>query len=176
MYGEVKSMQEELDGFRPPQEYDEGVNYNKIICDFVAKKGCSYPAEMMRELGIYKDTLYVHLAQLVRDNWLEKHSLGGMNKAPSWLKHRLQELWDMNIKGDRIKMMAWYTLSGVGDTRAEDEAKSNEIYKKRTAIIDYWTNVHQGVEPSKEQKKASEDGKLTTDGAKIVPVEKVEKQ
>ena len=166
---------DEFTGFKPAREYDTGVNYNKVICDLVKKKGCSYPAEIMRETGIAKDTLYVHLYQLVKEKWLEKHNLAGRMRVPSWLKSRIKELWGMNIKGDRIKGMAWYTLPNVKDTTAVDEVKEGENYKKRTLVIDYWTNIHQDVEPSDEQKKASENGKLTTNGVKIIPVEKEKK-
>jgi len=162
--------QQELDGFRPPEDYDTGVNYDKVICDLVKKKGCSYPAEIMRETGICKDTMYVHLYQLTKEKWLEKHNLAGRMRIPSWLKPRIKELWGMNIKGDRIKGMAWYTLPNVKDTAAKDTFKSSEEYKKRTLIIDYWTNIHQGVEPSEEQIEASESGTLTTDGANIIKV------
>jgi len=112
----------ELDGFRPPEEYDTGMNYDSLIYDFVKKKGCSYPAEIMRELGISKDTLYTHLFQLVKKDWLVKHNLAGKYLVPDWLRPRVKEMWSMNIKGDRIRGMAWYTLSNLNAKVADSKA------------------------------------------------------
>jgi len=159
-----------LDGLRPPSEYEADVNYESVIIEFVRKKGCSYPAEIMRELGISKDTVYLKLFKLVKEDWLMKHNLYGTFKVPSWLKPRLKELWNDGKKGDSIRHMSWYTLPGVEDTAAKDMVEEGELFKKRTTIIDYWTNINQGVEPSKEQIEASKDGKLTTDGVNIVEV------
>lgn len=167
--------QEELSGFRPPEDLDEGINHKIVIYELVKKKGCSYPAEIRRETGFSKDTLYAHLFQLVKEEQLVKHNLYGRTKVPSWLKPRIEELWSMNIKGDRITRMAWYTLSGVEDTSMDDKTKSEEVHKKRALIIDYWMNVKRGVEPSDEQKEAAKGGKLTTDGVNIIPASEQEK-
>ena len=160
-----------MDGLRPPSDYDADVNYESVIFEFVKKKGCSYPAEIMRELGINKDTVYLKLFKLVKDDWLMKHNLYGTFKVPSWLKPRLKELWNDGKKGDSIRHMSWYTLPNVEDTSAEDELKANLAYGDRTLIIDYWTNIHSGVEASEEQIEASGNGTLTTDGVNIVKVE-----
>lgn len=149
----------ELDGFKPPEEYDTGMNYNSIIYDFVKKKGCSYPAEIMREVGISKDTLYAHLFELTKKEWLVKHNLAGMFTVPAWLKPRVKEMWSMNIKGDRIKGMAWYTVFDAVEMSNKSEQKRDEEHRKSITKIDGEMNIDRGVEPTDEQKVAmAEDG------------------
>ena len=106
-----------LDGFQPPNAMGNGVDFDKVIYDFIKKAGCSYPSELRRELGICKDTLYFHLFQLTKQGYLKKHNLMGKHTAPEWMKPRLPELWSTGLKGDRLKMMAWYTIveDGVND-------------------------------------------------------------
>ena len=147
-----------LDGLRPPEEYEEEMNYESIILEFVKKKGCSYPAEIMRELGISKDTVYLKLFKLVKEDWLMKHNLYGTFMVPSWLKPRLQELWDDGKKGDSIRHMSWYTLPGVKDTRGDDILETDKQHKKDITKIDGEMNIKRGVEPTEEQKEAMKEG------------------
>jgi len=146
--------QQELSGFRPPEDFDTGVNYESVIYELVKKKGCSYPAEIRRETGFSKDTVYFHLFQLVKKGFLAKHNLYGQKTAPSWIKPRLKEMWDMNIKGDRITGMAWYTLAEVKDDPKSSHYEMNKQYKKDINKIDGELNVHSGIEPTEEQKEA----------------------
>ena len=85
-------VQKELSGFRPPEELNDGMDYETVIHELVKKKGCTYPAEIRRETGFVKDTIYFHLFQLVKKEQLVKHNLAGKFTVPAWLKPRLSEL------------------------------------------------------------------------------------
>jgi len=147
-------VQEELSGFRPPEELNDGMDYETVIHELVKKKGCTYPAEIRRETGFDKDTIYFHLFQLVKKEQLVKHNLAGKFTVPAWLKPRLAELWSMNIKGDRIKGMAWYTLPDAIDIAGKDEVQRDKEHRENTTKIDGEMNIARGVEPTAEQKEA----------------------
>ena len=151
-------VQEELGGFRPPEELNNGMDYETIIYELVKKKGCCYPAEIRRETGFSKDTIYFHLFQLVKQEKLVKHNIAGLFVVPGWLKPRIKELWDMNIKGDRIKGMAWYTLPGAVDIAGKDEVQRDKEHRKKITKIDGEMNIRRGVEPTAEQKEAMKEG------------------
>ena len=98
-------------GFSPPEDRKQLTDRNKLIIDFIKDRGCSYPAEIARELGLGKETSYKYLFQLAKKGILVKQNLHAMTSAPEWLKPRLDELWEEGIKGNAIKRISWYTLA-----------------------------------------------------------------
>ena len=60
----------------------------------------------------------------------------------------------MNIKGDRIKGMAWYTLPDAVDVEGKDEIQRDKEHREKITKIDGEMNIKRGVEPSAEQKEA----------------------
>lgn len=100
-------------GFNPPVREDEADEKVDMILDLIKLKGCSYPAEIMGELDISKDTIYRKCRFLERNGIIKRMSLAGIERVPDWLQPRINELWARGIKGDKIRRMTWYKLVGA---------------------------------------------------------------
>lgn len=148
------SQESIVDDFGSPVSESSRIDYDAVIHQLIKDKGCSYPAEMQREIGCSKDTLYMHLHSLCRDKILKRHSLSGKTSAPDWIKPRIPELITMGIKGDRIRAMAWYTLVDAEVKPSKTQFQHEQDYDNNMLALDAEMNRERGVEPSEKQLEA----------------------
>lgn len=101
-------------GFNPPEEKEADDETFEAILDVIKEKGCSYPAEISGELNKSKDTIYRKLRFMEKQGMIKRMSIKSPNFVPAWLKHRMTELWNRQIKGDAIRRISWYVLGSDG--------------------------------------------------------------
>jgi len=101
-----------VDELSPPKEYkaDEGVE--GAIVRAVMDRCISYPAEIVADTGLSRQTVFDKIRIMKNQGFLERVFLKQF--VPDLLKSRLQELWDMGLKGNMIKRMSWYTVTVKG--------------------------------------------------------------
>jgi predicted ArsR family transcriptional regulator len=102
-----------LDELTPPEDRIKSVGVDKSILEAVAERKISYPAEIVGDTGINRQTVFDHVRQLVKAGKLERVYLH--NSVPDVMKGRISELWEMGLKGAMIRRMSWYKL--VDDDR-----------------------------------------------------------
>lgn len=93
----------------PPEDKRRIENVDNSILEAIEERGISYPAEIVGDTGISRQTVFDHLRHLCHDGKIERVML--RKHVPDDLKKRLQELWDIGMKGGMIKHMSWYRLS-----------------------------------------------------------------
>jgi predicted DNA-binding protein YlxM (UPF0122 family) len=97
-----------LDELTPPEEKREHGKIDASIIEVVKDRKISYPAEIAGDTGISRQTCFDHIRHLAKQGKLERVSMRMF--VPDELKERLQELWDMGLKGGMIKRMSWYRI------------------------------------------------------------------
>lgn len=96
----------------PPGELVEKSSIDRSILDAVRQRKISYPAEIVGDTGINRQTVFDHVRMLERQGKLKRVLLHQF--VPDEMKARLQELWDLGLKGKMIKRMSWYVVSSDG--------------------------------------------------------------
>ena len=96
------------DWLLPPDERSKKADTDETILNAIREFGVSYPAEIVGETGLSRQTVFDRLCYLRRHGVIEKLDL--RHGAPDVLKERLPDLWVQNIKGNRIRMMSFYVL------------------------------------------------------------------
>ena len=116
-------------GFSPPQDKNEADDRADAILELIREKGCSFPAEIMGELDISKDTIYRKCRYLEKQGLIKRMSLWGIDKVPDWLQPRIKELWARGIKGDKIRYMTWYTVVKSASKADDHVVKTSKKHK-----------------------------------------------
>jgi hypothetical protein len=99
----------------PPKERFEAASVDASIIDAVQMRKISYPAEIVGDTGINRQTVFDHVRGLVRSGRLERVFL--QRTVPDEMKERLTELWEMGLKGAMIKRMSWYRVVSDGKSK-----------------------------------------------------------
>ena len=82
----------------------------QYILNFVKKKGCSYPAELGRDLMIPHDPMVAILHKLIKQKRLKKMKLGTIN-VPTKLWKRIGEFWNIGTYGyESFVRMLWVEI------------------------------------------------------------------
>lgn len=92
----------------PPEEKRKEAGIDTSIIEAVRDRKISYPAEIVGDTGINRQTCFDHIRHLAKKGTLERVTM--KMHVPDELKARLQELWDMGLKGGMIKRMSWYRV------------------------------------------------------------------
>jgi len=100
-----KKLLEEL---IPPEERKKKWSTDRLILEAVAKKGISYPSEIVAITGYSRQTVLDHIRMLVYRGKLEKVMIH--NRIPDELQKRLPELWEQGLKGGTLRRMSWYKV------------------------------------------------------------------
>lgn len=116
-------------GFSPPQDKNEADDRADAILELIREKGCSFPAEIMGELDISKDTIYRKCRYLEKQGLIKRMALFGVDKVPDWLQPRIKELWARGIKGDKIRYMTWYTVVKSASKADDHVVKTSKKHK-----------------------------------------------
>lgn len=101
-------------GFNPPEEKEADEETFEMILDIIKEKGCSYPAEISGELNKSKDTVYRKLRFMEKQGMVKRMYVKSPTFVPEWLKPRIPELWNRQIKGDAIRRISWYAIGSDG--------------------------------------------------------------
>lgn len=101
-----QSLLEEL---TPPGERHLKADVDASILEAIAERKISYPSEIVGDTGINRQTVYDHIRHLAKEGKLEKIFM--RLYVPEELKERLQEFWDMGLKGNALKRMSWYRVT-----------------------------------------------------------------
>lgn len=96
----------------PPKERFEAASVDASILEAVEMRRISYPAEIVGDTGVNRQTVFDHVRKLVREGRLERVFL--QRSVPDEMKDRLPELWEMGLKGQMIKRMSWYRVVADG--------------------------------------------------------------
>jgi len=104
-----------LEELTPPGEREELKNVDASIIEAVAERKISYPAEIVGDTGINRQTVFDHIRWLAKEGKLERVCMKQF--VPDELKGRLQELWDCGLKGGMIKRMTWYKVAVVAEVK-----------------------------------------------------------
>lgn len=97
------------DWARPPSDLAEKKKTRERILKVLEEKKISYPAEIVAMTGMNRQTVFDNLAQMVYDKSIERVKVTA-HKCPLLLRNRLNELWDIGLKGGAIRRMSWYKL------------------------------------------------------------------
>lgn len=92
----------------PPGELVEKAGIDRSILESISMRKISYPAEIVGDTGINRQTVFDHLRFLERSGKVKRVLLARF--VPDEMKERLPELWELGLKGKMIKRMTWYTL------------------------------------------------------------------
>jgi len=97
-----------LSELTPPKERFEAASVDASILEAVEMRKISYPAEIVGDTGVNRQTVFDHIRGLVRVGRLQRVFL--QRSVPEEMKERLNELWEMGLKGAMIKRMSWYVV------------------------------------------------------------------
>ena len=95
----------------PPGERKAEKNIDKSILESIEDRKITYPAEVVGDTGINRQTVFDRLRYLSKEGKIERVAL--RRKVPDELKGRLEELWDLGLKGQMIRRMSWYKLNDL---------------------------------------------------------------
>ena len=96
----------------PPDERDKAAGVDASILEAVAERKISYPAEIVGDTGINRQTVFDHVRMLAKAGRLKRVIL--QRSVPVEMTERLSELWDLGLKGKMIKRMSWYVVVDHG--------------------------------------------------------------
>jgi hypothetical protein len=106
------SADELLGELTPPGERFKSAGVDASILEAVELRKISYPAEIVGDTGVNRQTVFDHIRGLVKAGRLERVFL--QRTVPEIMKNRLPELWEMGLKGAMIKRMSWYRVVDHG--------------------------------------------------------------
>lgn len=92
----------------PPKERFEAASVDASILEAVATRKISYPAEIVGDTGVNRQTVFDHVRMLERQGRLTRVFLH--RSVPDEMKERLPELWELGLKGKMLKRMTWYVV------------------------------------------------------------------
>jgi len=93
----------------PPHERRKAEGIDASILEAIKERKISYPAEIVGDTGINRQTVFDHVRMLARKGNIERVYLH--QRVPELLKERLEELWSIGLKGAQIKRMSWYVVA-----------------------------------------------------------------
>ena len=102
----------EADPYSPPSERLVKTSTDDLIIEVLRELKISYPNEIAAQTGYSQQTVLARLAFLRVHGVVERVMLG--RSPPDELKARFNELWELGLKGARIKMCAWHRLVDDG--------------------------------------------------------------
>jgi len=101
-----------LEELTPPEERKRFHNVNRCILEAVAKRGISYPSEIVGDTELSRQTVFDHIRILTNRGKLVRVSL--KDGIPDDLRNRLLELWERGLKGGMLRRMSWYRVKKEG--------------------------------------------------------------
>lgn len=93
----------------PPDERERHKKTDKMILFALEQKKITYPAEIVAETGLSRQTVFDRLAYMSKSGMVERVNVIN-HKPPKELTDRLNELWILGLKGNSIRRMSWYRL------------------------------------------------------------------
>lgn len=103
---------EGLDEWLPPEDRGKKQATDVLILRAIGELGIAYPAEIVGETGVNRQTVFDRLCRLRHEGLVEKVVLG--REPPEVMKKRLPVLWEQGIKGNLLKRMSWYVVTEEG--------------------------------------------------------------
>jgi DNA-binding transcriptional ArsR family regulator len=103
-----KVIEPEVDQYSPPSEKLVKSTTDDLILDVLREFKISYPNEIAAQTGYSQQTILARLAYLRAHGVVERVMLG--RSPPDDLVKRFPQLWELGLKGSRIKMCAWHRL------------------------------------------------------------------
>jgi DNA-binding Lrp family transcriptional regulator len=103
----------EGDPYSPPSDKLVKSSTDELIMNVLREFKISYPNEIAAQTGFSQQTVLARLAYLRVHGEVERVVLG--RSPPDELQARLSQLWELGLKGPRIKMCAWHRLVEHGE-------------------------------------------------------------
>ncbi len=107
----------EVDPYSPPSDRLAKTGTDDLIIQVIRGLKISYPNEIAAQTGFSQQTVLARLAYLRVHGVVERVPLG--RSPPDDLKARFAELWELGLKGPRIKLCAWHRLVDDGKGKKE---------------------------------------------------------
>jgi DNA-binding transcriptional ArsR family regulator len=107
----------EVDPYSPPSDKLAKTSTDDLIIEVLRELKISYPNEIAAQTGYSQQTVLARLAYLRVHGIVERVPLG--RSPPDELKARFPQLWELGLKGPRIKMCAWHRLVDHGESKKE---------------------------------------------------------
>jgi DNA-binding transcriptional ArsR family regulator len=105
----------EEDPYSPPSDKLAKTSADDLIIEVLRELKISYPNEIAAQTGYSQQTVLARLAYLRVHGVVERVPLG--RSPPDDLKARFPQLWEVGMKGARIKMCAWHRLVVHGEDK-----------------------------------------------------------
>jgi len=111
--GTKKLVEVEGDPYSPPSDKLVKSSTDELIMEVLKELKISYPNEIAAQTGFSQQTVLARLAYLRVHGVVERVVLG--RSPPDDLLRRLSQLWEVGLKGPRLKMCAWHRLVDDGE-------------------------------------------------------------